>query len=583
VNPTLTFNMLPVEANTTRNLSISANIVLADDTTITRNNGATMTTSQRRIAFNGIVSGDGDLYIDPTSNSSAGMISFTNHNTFTGDIYWKSGYITQSFADGLGMFDKTIHFQNTAAALFTWDIQASTANQLAGGVVSAIGYDLHFDLPGASTILIQAGAAQRQLVLSGDITGGTSGTALQLIAQTNQQMIFTGQRMDFTGRVRPRYGSEIVVAAANASGVAWENVSEVLVGETPIGSNHTTAFLLRGDFTFNGAITMSDTANTTLTEKFSVGQINHQGEAYDAVFTGRVQALEKDSGTLNLVSESNGSATFTNSIVITGARGLNVNDVINLSSSGGALKYYEAAPTGTVVLSATSRVASTATGTDSIGTATIYNGALRVDTQHFYGNINVNAGARLQGDGVVTGNVFVNNQASLSPTGAGGSQIGSLTIAGDLDVGGPSTVVLDVAGATFNLGGYSVADIPTIFAEELETPGNHDQVTITGQLDIISTDTIKVNFMNGYLPSVGDVFFLLDFGSLHLAGATAQTMWALPDLTTVNPTMYWNYDLIEGSGLGVVVVMGVVPEPGRAALAVLGIMLAITRRRRSTR
>ncbi|RBP38085.1 putative secreted protein with PEP-CTERM sorting signal [Roseimicrobium gellanilyticum] len=581
VNPTLTFNMLPVEANTTRNLSVSANIVLDDDTTITRNNGATMTTSQRRILFNGIVSGDGDLYIDTTSNSSAGMISFTNHNTFIGDIYWKSGYITQTYADGLGAFDKTIHFQNTAAALYTWDITAATANQLAGGVVSDIGYNLHINVPAATTILIQAGGAQRQLVLSGDITGGTASTNLQLIAQNNQQMIFTGETMNFTGRVRPRYGSEIVVAAANASGVAWQNVSEILVAEVPIGSNHTTAFLLRGDFTFNGAITMNDTANTTLTEKLSVGQINHQGEAYDAVFTGRIQALEKDSGTLNLVSEGNGSATFANSIVVTGSRGLSVNDFINPNTSGGTLNYYESSPTGTVVLSANSRVASTATGTDSIGTTTIHNGTLRVDTQHFYSDIHVKADARLQGSGVVTGNVLVSNQGTLSPTGASGSQIGSLTIAGNLDLAGPAAVVLDVAGATFNLGSYSVADIPTVFADELETAGNHDQLIITGELNIASTDAIEVNFVNGYLPAVGDVFFLLDFASLNLTGATSHTMWSLPDLTSINPTMYWNYDLIDSSGLGVVVVMGVVPEPQRAVLVLFGALIALTRRRQS--
>ncbi|TLD72459.1 hypothetical protein FEM03_03650 [Phragmitibacter flavus] len=589
LNPSLTFysadNPTTAPAAVSpRNLRIAANIVLEDDTTITRISssvGTAATNAQRRVYFDGLVSGDGDLYIDPASNSSAGMIAFTNHNNFTGDVYWKTGYVLQNFADGLGDFDKTIFFGDGSA--FTWDLTTATANLNAANEVTAVGYNLNFLTTGTRSVLIHTGSTNRQLVLSGDITGGNATTTVQLISQSNHQLIFTGEQMDFTGNARIRYGSEVVLANANASGVAWQNVAQILFNEVPTNANHNSAFLLRGNYTYNGNMVMSDTAEPSTSDALkngiSIGQINHEGTSHDATFNGNINILEDDYAVLNLVSESDGSATFNGSVSVTGTRGMTVNELINSASS-----FYETAPSGTVIFSATSRLASTAAGTDSIGLSVIRNGTLIVDTPHFYSDVEIDPGATLGGKGTITGNVYVSTGSQLNPGGSNNSPIGALSIVGNLDLESkmlatdPSSVTLDVRGATFNIGSTAEADITTVFASELQSVGDHDHLTITGAFTINDVRSITVNFLDNYLPNTGDAFNLLDFGFLNLANSDVnqETMWDLPNLSELNASWSWNYDLAASHG----VVYIIVPEPQRALLLILAVVCLVSRRRR---
>src|SRR5690606_16282102 len=122
--------------------------------------------------------------------------------------------------DGFGAFNKTIYFNN--GTQYTWDLTAATANQLEGGIASPIGYNLHFNFnnDGATrTVLINASATARVIEFNGNITGGNANTRLHLISQGNQQMVFSGEVMDWTGYARLRFGSEVVLAAANSDGV----------------------------------------------------------------------------------------------------------------------------------------------------------------------------------------------------------------------------------------------------------------------------------------------------------------------------------------------------------------------------
>lgn len=489
-----------------------------------------------------------------------------------------AGYVAQAYADSLGVGNKTLYFADTGAV--TWDLTASTISAANGG--TTISYNIALSaLSGARALLLHGGTAQRQLRFTGNLTGGSAVptvVSLWLIAQTNQQMIFEGADMSFGGKVTARYGSEIVLAAANSSGVAWENVSEISWSETLLAGTHQSGFLLRGDFTFNGDVSVMNTVSD-YTDKLSVGQINHNGNAYDATFTGDIRILESDYRSVNLVSESGGSVTFQGSIAIAGEQGMDVNQLVNPTTSGGAIKYYEAAPTGTVILDGTSHVASTTTGTGSIGVAEVLRGTLLVNTSNFYGNVDVYAGARAGGTGRITGDVFLYGGApgaELSAGGGAASPVGALEVAGTVYVNAGAKLVFDVAGATFNVGGTAVEAIPTQFAAQLEQVGNHDHLEITGALNLSVAQSLQFNPLNGYLPTWGDAFHLLDFGVLNAGVLTAEQMWLLPTLADAN--WEWNFDLFNQYGILVVT-----PEPTRGLLLLLAALGLILRRNRRQR
>lgn len=577
-NPALTLNMLGTGTVTDhRSLTLGADMVLEDDLTLTRVGGGS-TSTFRRVTLDGVISGDGALTLTSNTTSSGGRILFNRHNTFTGDVHILAGYVAQAYADSLGVGNKTLHFADTGAV--TWDLTASTISAANGG--TTISYNIALStLSGARALLLHGGTTQRQLRFTGNLTGGSaipSVVSLWLIAQNNQQLIFEGANMSFGGKVTARYGSEVVIAAANAGGVAWENVSEISWSETLLAGTHQSGFLLRGDFTFHGDVSVMNTTSD-YTDKLSVGQINHNGAAYDATFTGDIRILESDYRSVNLVSESGGSATFQGNIVIAGEQGMDVNQLVNPTTSGGTIRYYEAAPTGTVVLGATSRVASTLNGTGSIGVAEVMRGTLLVNTSHFYGSLDVYAGARAGGTGKVTGDVFLYGGAPGGELSAGGdatSPVGSLEVTGTVYVNAGARVVFDVAGATFNVGGTSVGDIATLFASQLEDVGDHDHLEIAGALNLSAAQSLHFNSLNGYKPTWGDAFHLLDFGVLNAGALTAEQLWLLPTLADAN--WEWNFDLFNQNGILVVT-----PEPTRGVLLLLAAMGAILRRNRMKR
>jgi hypothetical protein len=149
-------------------------------------------------------------------------------------------------------------------------------------------------------------------------------------------------------------------------------------------------------------------------------------------------------------------------------------------------------------------------------------------------------------------------------------------VTGTVYVNAGARVVFDVAGATFNVGGTSVEDIATLFASQLEDVGDHDHLEITGALNLSAVQSLHFNPLNGYKPTWGDAFHLLDFGVLNAGALTAEQMWLLPTLADAN--WEWNFDLFAQHGILVVT-----PEPTRGVLLLLAAMGAILRRNRMKR
>ena len=109
---------------------------------------------------------------------------------------------------------------------------------------------------------------------------------------------------------------------------------------------------------------------------------------------------------------------------------------------------------------------------------------------------------------------------------------------------------------------------------------NYDFITIGGSLTLnsgtIASPTISV-INNGYTSqNIGDVFNLLDWGTVTLNSFSAPNNTTDLSLPTLNSGFTWDTTLFATTGILVVA-----PEPSRALLLLVGMMALFARRRRS--
>ena len=211
--------------------------------------------------------------------------------------------------------------------------------------------------------------------------------------------------------------------------------------------------------------------------------------------------------------------------------------VISNSTKGGVVNL-EKTGDGTWVVSG----ANTYTGTTSVA-----EGTLLVNGTHTGGGAyTVAAGATLGGTGSTSGALTVSGIVNPGTAGAG-----TLTVNGNGTFVSGSTALFQIGGAT---------------------AGQFDKLSLTGTL--AAGGTLDVDLINGFTPTAGNSFDILDFTT-----ATGAFSLSLPAL---GGRLSWNTSQLLTTGtISVAAAIASVPEPGAAALALLGAgALAMRARRR---
>lgn len=202
--------------------------------------------------------------------------------------------------------------------------------------------------------------------------------------------------------------------------------------------------------------------------------------------------------------------------------------------------------------------------------------------------------AVLSGRGSINGRLIVSGSAVLRP----GDSSGASAFAGD-GTGELQFHDLSLAGgvtalrALFQLGGTSSSSLDPLAGGDAahfagaDSGGRYDSLQVNGSLALNAGGTLRVELLGSYTPQLGDVFNLLDWGTLNLdgdgaGGADAFSLADL-DLSSANAALgalgqgwYFATDLFLQHGL----IYVAVPEPGRAALLFGGLLALVLRRRR---
>jgi hypothetical protein len=492
-----------------RNVRFDTNFTLSADSLIRSSTPTSVALGkQRRLYLGGQIRGGSD----------AAPIALEFRNSDTGDGVAKAIYVSQTMPDlrGTVKLNGTVHF---AASNDIWGAP-STLVELSPTASAYVFKAGSGDVTTSNDILLYGGrptflrndAAGTKWTFTGDITGGVVGAPLDLMAATDGQFVFSGADQTFFNWVRVRSGAHVVIAGADAGGVAWANSPKIWL-KSYNQSTGTTALSLRGDYTLNQPILVPDVASTV--DPVRIGQINDGATAFDAVFNGPVTVEEDDYEVLQLTADAGGSATF--------------NGEINIL---GGVYGFDKVGAGTV--SVNGRVSQASGNTSPIGPVDLKEGWLLINspggTDSFYTSaIHVAAGTTLGGSGSIVGDVVLGGStAVLAP----GTSAGTLTVDGDVD---------------FTAGGVLEIELDGGSADRLDASG---MLNLSGANDTLQIDILPGGAVTSYL--------IATYGTL---AGTFENVLNLP----TDYRLDYNY---QGRNWIVLVA----PEPGSVVLLLAGLV-----------
>jgi autotransporter-associated beta strand protein len=317
---------------------------------------------------------------------------------------------------------------------------------------------------------------------------------------------------------------------------------------------------MANEVVFNAGAGGLGTGTTAATSK-SVGSTNAGGTT--ATISGNV--VHNTTAAANLFSQNAGATLLVSGTIQSGGddRKLSINDTYSyaLGLNAGPHELVTRDPVGTVTFtgdnsytSDTRVVAGTLLANNSSGSAT--GGS----------NVTVESGATLGGDGAISagaGKMVIVN---------GTLQVGYDGLTSGVDLG-----VATMGGGSTTLGAASMTLLDLWSTTGADQTGNlaaADLIDFGGDVNIMGGATLTLGNPNALTFQEGDVFKVFDW-----TDATPTGMWTLDEsaLDLASAGLLLNVsDLYTGGTVSV----GAIPEPGRAALLLLGGMLGLMRRRR---
>jgi len=483
-----------------------------------------------------------------------------------------SGYIGAPYVDISGGGGSGA----TAYANVDLDPASPTYGQITGIVITNPGRDY----TSAPTVTL----------LGGGGTGATIGT-VTTAANTSGGLTKQGTgTLDLTGTTANTFTgmSSVLAGYLQLSKTAGVNA---LAGDVTIGNGSAAAVLK--------LINSDQIADTSVLTFNGTGsnagffRLNNKNETIGGLAsTGGAGIMENESGSAGTgaltVNVASGTQTFSG--IIRDGDGVGTDGTLALVKDGAGTQVLTGANTYT-------------------GATTITGGALQVGNSGTgttgTGAVTVQTGGTLLGSGIVRGNTFTADSGSTIRPGdsVNDSSHGTLTFTPASASGSThslqGSIILGISAptTTLNLTGIIIGSAAyNALVDGVTGVGSHDRLvfnnpgsgtgynlhflTTTGSLQVVGS---------AFTPAMGQAFNLLDWDSLVTADFSGFTFSGgqltgngdegadldLPDLT--GSGLLWDFSRFTTSG-----VIVVVPEPGRAMLAMLGMICLGLRRRRGS-
>lgn len=538
-----------LNVSTTLLLSNTSNSITADTVNIansgTWNSGTstvTLGTGANVISTNtlyiGVGKGVGTLKFASQTAGSAGTLTLGGKSSATVDIILGSSLTTSTAAVPTGILDLRGHNVTVSAGLLSIAKRSSSGN---GGTIGTVYFDT-----GTFT-------AKNIDIATMDGNAGSS-TATNPVA--NGQLIVSGGTFTVSSG-----GSLSLATYSNTNGYGSATGTLTISGGT---------FITNVDI-LEGGGTQATTTNTVSTLNLSGGILDMTGHNIGNA-TNTINNVNLTAGTLKDVGEINGGAaiskTGTGTLVLQGDSGYT--GLTNVAA-------------GTLLVSNNPSGTGSATGTNVVS---VSSGATLGGNGRIASSVTMAAGTTLAPGGNAT--TIANNAFGLA------TDTGTLVIAGNLSVGANSNLAFNLK--TTGTHGLTATFDPVtnrltnVSGTSLD--GGNDRLVVQGSTNFDTTSTITVTLGTGYTGGYKDTFDLLDWSGVSLpltyyddvsgdgirVGGTADNAaykLQLPDLTIYNSAWFWDVSQFGTTG-----VIAIVPEPGKATLALLGMVGLMLRRRK---
>lgn len=524
---------------------------------ITRNIGGTVSfsatgTTRNRLDIGGLAEG----FIGGWATVGSEFVKYiTDIDTITsgnqGSIttFNASDYSTLTQADWAG----SLHVKPSADQTLSASREVASAN-LTTGIDIVLG---------TNTLTLTSGSLIKQ--------GGAVGNN----AAANRSQITGG-----TLTAGSTAGAELFVRVTGANLNITSVIADNIAGSVNLVKSGAGVLILGGTNTYTGKTYLNEgTIQANNITRFG------SGAGRELVFNGGTLQFSGVFDPSAITMTINGSATFD-----TQANSITLANPIGNGGSGSVIK----SGTGTLTFTAANNYSGTTSvnaGTLTVGVGGDGTSAVQAATIGRTGSglTTVNATSVITGSGFIQGGLALNG-GTLRP----GDALGTLWVGGDTSFSS-GTLEIQITAPTLNILALASRDDPGYATALAALTGNaalaspitlsqHDHLDVAGTFDWSTGTGLASILINGYTPTAGDVFNLLDWsrilsadqvdtgGQFRIGTETGTDL----DLFDLGGIYRWDTSLWANHGLLIVSV----PEPARVLMLGLGLAWGLLLRRR---